>query len=137
MGLSIKLRQVPPRLAAGAFLLNSGIEKLSADDETAAKLHGFATGTYPFLGKLKARDFTKLLAVSEIALGAALVIPVVPGVIAGAGLAAFSCGLLGLYVKTPGLRKPGSLQPTENGIPIAKDLWLAGIGLGLVIDDLT
>jgi hypothetical protein len=59
----------------------------------------------------------------------------VPGAVAGAGLAAFSGGLLGLYARTPGLRKPGTLQPTENGIAIAKDIWLAGIGLGLVIDD--
>jgi uncharacterized membrane protein YphA (DoxX/SURF4 family) len=136
MGLSIKLRQVPPRLAAGAFFLNSGIGKLSADEETAAKLHGFASGTYPFLGKLNARHFTKILAVSEIAIGAMLVVPVVPGIVAGASLTAFAGGTLGLYARTPGLRKPGSLRPTENGTPIAKDSWLVGIGLGLIIDDI-
>jgi uncharacterized membrane protein YphA (DoxX/SURF4 family) len=135
MGLSIKLRQVPPRLAAGAFFLNSGIEKLSADEETAAKLHGFASGTYPFLGKLNARNFTKILAISEIAIGAMLVIPVVPGIVAGAGLTAFAGGTVGLYARTPGLRKPGSPLPSENGVPIAKDSWLVGIGLGLIIDD--
>ena len=48
----------------------------------------------------------------------------------------FSSGLLGLYAMTPGLRKPGSILPTENGVAIAKDSWLLGIGLGLVIDDL-
>src|SRR5258708_912607 len=99
MGLSIKLRQVPPRLAAGAFFLNSGIEKLSADEETAAKLHGFASGTYPFLGKLNARNFTKILAITEIAVGAMLVIPVVPGIVAGAGLTAFAGGTVAC---TPG-----------------------------------
>ena len=136
LSMSIKLRQVPPRLAAGAFFLNSGIEKLSADEETAAKLHGFASGTYPFLGKLKARDFTKILAVSEIAIGAMLAIPVVPGIVAGAALTAFAGGTVGLYARTPGLRKPGSPLPTENGVPIAKDSWLVGIGLGLIIDDI-
>jgi uncharacterized membrane protein YphA (DoxX/SURF4 family) len=135
MGLSIKLRQVPPRLAAGAFFLNSGIEKLSADEEAAARLHGFASGTYPFLGKLKAKDFTRVLAISEIAIGATLVVPFVPGIVAGAGLTAFAAGTIGLYVKTPGLRKPGSMQPSENGVPIAKDFWLLGIGLNLIIDD--
>lgn len=134
---SVKLHQLPPRLAAGAFILNSGIEKLSADDETAGKLHGFATGTYPFLGKLKAKVFTRALAVTEITLGAALIIPVVPSVLVGGGLAAFSSGLLGLYVRTPGIRKPGTPRPTENGVPMAKDTWLLGIGLGLVIDELT
>jgi len=136
MGLSIKLRQLPPRLAAGAFFLNSGVEKLSADEETAAKLHGFASATYPFLGKLSARDFTRILAVGEIVVGAALVVPVVPGIVAGAGLTAFAAGTMGLYARTPGLRQPGSLRPTENGLPIAKDSWLVGIGLGLIIDDI-
>ena len=137
MQISIKLRQLPPRIAAGAFILNSGIGKLSADEKTAAQLHGFAAGSYPFLHKLKPEDFVRALAVSEIALGAALLIPVVPAVIAGAGLTAFSGGLLGLYARTPGMRKEGSPLPTQEGIPLAKDVWLAGIGLGLLIDDLT
>jgi hypothetical protein len=34
------------------------------------------------------------------------------------------------------MRKPGSLRPTENGTPIAKDSWLLGVGLGLIIDDI-
>lgn len=137
MGLFIKPHHLPPRLATGAFILNSGIQKLTADEETAAKLHGFATGTYPFLGKMKAKDFTRALGAAEVTLGAVLIIPVVPSVIAGAGLAAFSGGLLGLYARTPGMRKPGTPLPSENGVPLAKDAWMLGIGLGLVIDDLT
>jgi hypothetical protein len=132
-----KLRQLPPRMAAGAFILNSGIGKLSADEATAAQLHGFAAGTYPFLKKIKPEDFARALAVTEIALGTALLIPVVPAAVAGAGLTAFAGGLLGLYARTPGLRKPGTPLPTQEGIPLAKDAWLAGIGLGLLIDDLT
>src|SRR5690348_12924734 len=97
MGISIKARHLPPRITTGAFILNSGISKLSADEATAAHLHGFAAGTYPFLKKVKPEDFTRALAVTEIALGAALLIPFVPAVIAGAGLTAFSSGLLGLY----------------------------------------
>lgn len=137
MGLSIKARHLPPRIATGAFILNSGIGKLSADEATAAQMHGFASATYPFLKKLKPTDFVRLLAGTEIALGAALLIPVVPAALAGAGLAAFSGGLLGLYAKTPGMRKPGTPLPTQEGTAIAKDIWMAGIGLGLVIDDLT
>jgi hypothetical protein len=45
--------------------------------------------------------------------------------------------LLGLYVRTPGMRKAGTPLPTQAGIPLAKDIWMAGIGVGLVIDDLT
>lgn len=137
MRLLVKPSHLPPRIAAGAFIINSGVSKLSASEETAAQLHGFATGTYPFLGKLKDKDFTRLLAAGEIALGAALVLPVVPSAVAGAALSAFSGGLLGLYAKTPGMHKEGSPLPTQQGIPLAKDVWLLGIGLGLVIDDLT
>ena len=133
----MKWRHVPQRVAAGAFILNSGIGKWSADEETAKQLHGFATGTYPFLAKLKPEDFVKLLAGTEIALGTALLLPFVPSVVAGAGLTAFSGGLLGLYVRTPGMRKEGTPLPTQQGTALAKDVWMAGIGLGLVIDELT
>ena len=137
MRFSVKARHLPPRVAAGAFILNSGIGKLRADEETAAQLHSFATGAYPVLARLKPADFVRLLAAGEITLGAALLLPVVPAAVAGAGLAAFSGGLLGLYARTPGMRKEGSLFPTQEGIPLAKDAWMMGIGLGLVIDDLT
>lgn len=137
MGISVKARHLPPRIATGAFILNSGIGKLSFDETAAAQLHGFAAGTYPFLKKLKPKDFTRLLAATEITLGTALLIPVIPAAVAGAGLAAFSGGLLGLYVRTPGMRKAGTPLPTQQGTALAKDVWMAGIGLGLMIDDLT
>ena len=137
MRFSVKAHHLPQRVATGAFILNSGIGKLHADEEAAAQLHGFAAGAYPFVNRLKPADFTRLLAIGEITLGAALLLPVVPAAVAGAGLAAFSGGLLGLYARTPGMRKPGSPFPTQQGIPLAKDAWMMGIGLGLVIDDLT
>jgi hypothetical protein len=136
MRLLVKPQHLPARIAVGAFIINSGVGKLRAVDEMAAGVHGFASGTYPFLRKLKARDFTRLLGATEVALGSALVLPVVPSSIAGAGLAAFSGGLLGLYIKTPGMRRPGSLLPTQEGTAMAKDIWLAGIGISLAIDDL-
>ena len=74
----------------------------------------------------------RLLAASEIAIGAALLAPVVPAAAAGAALTGFSGTLLGLYVRTPGLRKPGSVWPTHQGIGISKDVWMLGIGLGLL-----
>jgi uncharacterized membrane protein YphA (DoxX/SURF4 family) len=137
MRLIVRPRQLPPRIAAGAFILYSGIGKLSADNEAAAQTHGFATGAYPFLAKVKARDFSRMLGLGEVILGAALLLPVVPSIVAGAGLTAFSGGLIGLYARTPGMRKEGTPFPTQNGIAIAKDSWLLGIGLGLIIDDLT
>ena len=137
MKLPVKARHLPQRMATGAFILNSGVNKLSADEETAAQMHGFAAGTYPFLNKLKPKDFARLLAVAEITVGSTLLLPFVPSIVAGAGLAAFSGGLLGLYVKTPGMRKEGTPFPTQQGTALAKDVWMMGIGLGLVIDDLT
>jgi hypothetical protein len=57
--------------------------------------------------------------------------------VAGAALTAFSGGLIGLYLRTPGMRREGSLRPTQPGVPLAKDAWLVGIGLGLMADGLT
>jgi hypothetical protein len=133
---TIRLRHLPIRLATGAFILNSGISKLRATEETAQRLHGFATGTYPFLERIPPARFAKLLSRAEITLGTALLVPIVPAAFAGAALAGFSGALLGLYLKTPGLREPGSLRPTEQGIPLAKDIWMAGIGTALVLDSL-
>jgi hypothetical protein len=136
MNIAATARRLPGRLSTGAFILNAGVGKLSVDEQTAARLHGMAVGTYPFLAQLKPKDFARLLAVSEIALGSALLLPVVPAGLAGAALTAFSGGLLGLYLKTPGMRNDGSLRPSQQGTALAKDVWMLGIGLGLVADDL-
>jgi uncharacterized membrane protein YphA (DoxX/SURF4 family) len=137
MSFSAKARRLPGRLAAGAFVLNAGLGKWNADEETAARLHGMATGTYPFLARIKPKDFVRLLSIGEIALGSALLLPVVPTAAAGAGLTAFSGGLLGMYLRTPGLTKDDGIRPTAQGTPIAKDVWMLAIGLGLVADSLT
>ncbi|RBY76230.1 hypothetical protein DQ239_14665 [Blastococcus sp. TF02-09] len=130
--LPITLPEIAPRISAGAFILNSGLSKRAADEQTAAGLHGFASGTYPFLQKVPPQQFVQGLSTAEIAVGAALLAPIVPTFTAGAVLTAFSGGLLGLYLKTPGMRKPGSLAPTEQGLAVAKDSWLVGIGIGLM-----
>jgi hypothetical protein len=79
---------LPPRLLTGVYFLNTGLSKAGADEATAAQLHGFASGTYPFLRKLDARQFTRLLSAAETAIGVALVLPVVPAGLAGAALSA-------------------------------------------------
>jgi len=135
MKLPLKSRHIPARLATGAFILNSGIEKSRGDEQTAQALHGMASGTYPFLGKMEPTDFLKALSTTEIALGVALLLPVVPTAVAGAGLAAFSAGLLGLYLRTPGMRQEGSLRPTQQGTAIAKDVWMLGIAAGFLVDE--
>ena len=132
MRLPITVSEIAPRISAGAFILNSGLGKRGADEAAAAGMHGFAVGTYPFLAKLQPRQFAQVLSTTEIAIGAMLLAPVVPTAVAGVALTVFSGGLLGLYLRTPGMRKPGSLAPTEQGLPIAKDIWLLGIGVGLL-----
>ncbi|GHI93021.1 MULTISPECIES: hypothetical protein [Streptomyces] len=134
MRLPVELRHVAPRLATGAFILNSGLAKRGADEQTAAMMHGMAKNTYPFLGKVEPGKFVRLLSAGEIALGAALLLPVVPTALAGAGLTAFSAGLLGLYLRTPGMREEGGLRPTQEGTALAKDTWMLGIGIGFVVD---
>lgn len=131
-----KAWHVPVRLVTGAFILNSGLTKRRANEEAASQLHGFAVGAYPQLSKLKPQRFVRLLSTGEIILGVALLAPVVPAFAAGAGLTAFSAGLVGLYARTPGMRQPGSVRPTEQGTGLAKDVWMLGIGAALVIDDL-
>jgi hypothetical protein len=137
MSIAAKLRRSPGRLAAGAFVLNAGIGKWSVDEETAARLHGMAAGTYPFLAKIKPADFVKLLAAGEIAIGTALLLPVVPAGLAGLALTGFSGGLLGMYLNTPGLRIGNTVRPSQQGTALAKDVWMLAIGLALVLDDLT
>lgn len=132
MRLPITLSEIGPRISAGAFILNSGLGKRGADEGTAAGLHGFASGTYPFLKDVDPKTFVKALSYAEIGVGAALLTPFVPTALAGALLTGFSGGLVGLYLNTPGMRKPGSLAPTQDGLAVAKDVWLLGIGVGLL-----
>jgi len=131
--MGMRLHHVPTRVATGGFILNSGLGKLSADEDMAAGVHGMASGTYPFLESLDATTFTKVLAAGEITLGAALLLPFVPTAVAGAGLTMFSAGLLGLYLKTPGMTADG-VRPTQQGIPLAKDVWMLGIGVSFLLE---
>src|SRR4051812_11472279 len=100
--VNLEARQLPARLATGAFILNSGLQKREADQATAEGLHGFAKGTYSFLDRLDAPTFARLLSTGEIALGSALLAPFVPTALAGAGLTVFAGSLLGMYLRTPG-----------------------------------
>jgi uncharacterized membrane protein YphA (DoxX/SURF4 family) len=126
------LRDIPIRLAAGAFVLHSGWEKLHGTEEQAQALHGMGAGGFPFLRKIPPATFLKALAATEVGIGAALLAPVVPNELAGASLTAFAAALVTLYLRTPALHKANSVWPTPAGIAVAKDVWLLGIGLGLL-----
>jgi hypothetical protein len=42
MSRHVRLRHLPGRLTTGVFIVNSGLSKRHADDDTAAALHGMA-----------------------------------------------------------------------------------------------
>ena len=108
---------------------------MSADKEHAKGVHAMAAGTFPFLAKVPPASFLKALSAAEIGVGAALLTPIVPNKVAGAGLTAFAGGLVTMYLRTPSLHNPGSVWPTQAGVGVSKDVWMLGIGLGLLADD--
>jgi uncharacterized membrane protein YphA (DoxX/SURF4 family) len=122
------------RIVTGAYILNSGVTKFQADDDTAEQLHGTANNTYGFVSKMDPKTFSRVLGAGEVTVGALVLAPVVPPVIAGAALMGFSGLLLNLWWNTPGMHEEGSPRPTPQGTGIAKDVWMFGIGAGLVVD---
>jgi len=91
-----------------------------------------AAGAFPFLKSIPPERFLKALAAGEVLTGALLLAPFVPNGLAGAALTGFSGSLLTMYARTPALRKPGSVWPSPAGIALSKDVWMLGIGLGLL-----
>jgi uncharacterized membrane protein YkgB len=73
----------------------------------------------------------------EIATGTALLAPVVPAALAGGALTLFSGSLVAMYLRTPAMHLPGSFWPTPAGIGVSKDVWMLGIGLGLLVEAAT
>jgi uncharacterized membrane protein YphA (DoxX/SURF4 family) len=128
------LRDLPGRLTTGAYVLHAGWEKWHSPPERAVLVHQAAAGAFPFLRHIPPGAFVRMLAVSEIGLGALLLNPLVPCPVAGAPLVAFSGGLMAMYLRTPSMHKPGSVWPTAAGTGVSKDVWMFGIGLGLVLD---
>jgi uncharacterized membrane protein YphA (DoxX/SURF4 family) len=132
--MRLRARDVPTRLATGAYVLHAGWEKWHGTEERAKAVHGAAAAAFPFLAKVPPTTFLKLLAGAEIATGTALLLPVVPNRLAGTALTAFSGGLLTMYLRTPAMHKPGSVWPAPAGVAVSKDVWMLGIGLGLIAD---
>jgi hypothetical protein len=134
----MKLSHVPLRLATGAFILNSGLSKRKMPTEAAEGLQDMAANAVPQVKTLDPKVFGQALSTGEITLGAVLLTPFVPSTLAGAALTAFSGGLVRMYLNTPGMTEEGSrFKPSQQGTAIAKDIWLVGAGLSLLIDGFT
>jgi len=135
--MSFRLWHLPLRVASGAYILNAGLTKRDAPPEVAENLHGFAASAYPQVSDVPPDKFLSGLSTAELAVGGLLLAPIVPTGLAGLALTGFSSALLGLYLKTPALTEEDGVRPSEQGVPIAKDVWLLGIGLALLLDALT
>ena len=124
----MSIAQIPLRLTAGAFILNSGINKTKISEEQAEQMRDLAANGVPFLKDMTPKQFKQFLTAGELGVGAALLLPFVPGWLAGAALTAFSTGLLSMYKNTEGMTEPDGIRPTEQGTAVAKDVFLFGIG---------
>jgi hypothetical protein len=139
--MATKLWHVPLRLSTGALILDQGMGKREVDDDTATWLRDHAARVYPHFKDMEPQAFARLQSTSEMVLGAALLaVPVVPSLLAGAGLLAFSLSLNRLYLRMPGATRDAEgvqgIAPTQQGIALAKDSWMTAIGAALVIDAL-
>jgi hypothetical protein len=76
--------QLPLRLTAGTYVLDSALCKRDPEEETAKHRHGFARRAYPLLDTAEPVTFTQALAAAETLIGAELVITVVPARLAPA-----------------------------------------------------
>jgi hypothetical protein len=133
--MATKLWHVPVRLATGAIILDQGLLKLKADDDTAKWLHDQAVHAFPQVAEMEPKEFVQLLSAGEIALGTALLgIGLVPSSLAGLALGVFGGSLTRLYLKAPGTRREGTIAPSQQGVGLAKDSWMLAIGTALVLD---
>src|SRR5580658_3067860 len=97
----LRAREIPGRLATGAFILHSGLEKWKGDEARAKAVHGMAANAFPILKDIPPTQFLRLQSAGEIAGRAALVVPVVPSALAGAWLPAMAMGTTGTRSAEP------------------------------------
>jgi uncharacterized membrane protein YphA (DoxX/SURF4 family) len=133
MRLRFPARDIPVRLVTGAYIAHSGLEIWHGSAEQAEGLHGTAAIAFPFLRPIPPRRFMRILAAGELVTGTLLLDPLIPSGVAGAALSVFSGGLVAMYARTPAMHKPGSIWPSRIGIGVSKDVWMLGIGLGLLV----
>jgi len=132
MRLRFPARDIPVRLATGAYIAHSGLEKWRGSAEQAEGLHSTAANAFPFLRPIPPQQFLRMLAAGELVTGTLLLAPMIPNGVAGTALTVFSGGLVAMYARTPTMHKPGSIWPSRTGIAVSKDVWMLGIGLGLL-----
>ena len=95
-----------------------------------------AAKVIPPVSRIKPETFGKLLSYSEMTLGTALLAPFVPSRLVGVRLGIFSASLLTMYRRIPGMTEADAdgIRPTQQGTVLAKDVWMFGIAVALVLD---
>lgn len=131
--MALNLTNTILRGVTGAFVLNSGIGKLKLPAEAAAGLQKAAAQGVPLVTEMTPEQFGKFLCYGEIAVGTALLAPFVPTRVAGLALGTLSAGFVAAYLRTPGMTESDGVRPTHDGIPLAKDTWLAAIAAALIL----
>jgi hypothetical protein len=130
----MRLSHIPLRLTTGAFILNAGCGKRRLDKDSAAGLQAMAARVIPPVSRIEAEKFGRMLSYAEMTLGAALLAPFLPSRLAGIGLGIFSGSLFAMYLKTPGMTLEDGIRPSPQGTGLAKDIWMLGIAVALVLD---
>ncbi|MCS5480939.1 hypothetical protein NYP18_14940 [Corynebacterium sp. YIM 101645] len=120
------------RGVSGAFIANSGVGKIGMPAEYSAGVQQAAASGIPALAKLPSDKFGTWLGYAETGLGVALLAPFVPNKVAGAGLAAFGGGLLSMYFRNPENTEADGIRPSQEGMSLAKDVFMFAIGLALM-----
>ena len=120
------------RGVTGAFVLNSGLGKRDLPTEAAQGLQGFASTGVPQVNQLDPDASGPFVASSEIGIGTALLTPFVPRKLAGAGLGAFSAGLMAMYFRNPSMTRPDGVRPSDEGMSLSKDVFMLAIAGALV-----
>ena len=54
---------------------------------------------------------------------------------AGAALGVFSAGLLAMYFRNPSMTESDGIRPSQEGMSLAKDAFMAAIAGALVVDN--
>ena len=55
--------------------------------------------------------------------------------LAGAALGVFSAGLLAMYFRNPDMTESDGIRPSQEGMSLAKDAFMAAIAGALVVDN--
>jgi hypothetical protein len=124
----MRVSHLPLRAAMGAFILNEGLGKRPVDPRGADGL----PNAFPQLATMSPATVSKGVVATEVAVGGLLLAPFVPPLVAGAALAAFGAGMLQAR-----MRSVERTEEPEKEKTVAKDLWMLGTGLALVLDSVT